>query len=42
MRNLQLPDCTLKDGVQVNEARFGNEPFVKIIENRDDGLGEWI
>ncbi len=33
MNNLQVLDCTLRDGAQVNEARFGEEAIRNIIEN---------
>lgn len=37
MNNLQVLDCTLRDGAQVNEARFGEEAIRNIIEKFDAG-----
>ncbi len=33
MRSLQILDCTLRDGAQVNEARFGEKAICDIINN---------
>ena len=33
MHSLQILDCTLRDGAQVNEARFGEQPVKDIAEN---------
>ncbi len=33
MKNLQILDCTLRDGAQVNEARFGERAIRDIMDN---------
>lgn len=39
MNRHQLLDCTLRDGAQVNEARFGEKAVTDIIQNlRDAGI----
>lgn len=36
MRNIEILDCTLRDGAQANEARFGNDIITDIIGNLTD------
>lgn len=39
MRNIEILDCTLRDGAQVNEARFGHVAVGDIVRNlRDAGI----
>lgn len=33
MKSIKILDCTLRDGAQVNEARFGERPIKDIISN---------
>lgn len=39
MRNIQILDCTLRDGAQANEARFGDAAIIDIVRSlRDAGV----
>ena len=33
MNHLQILDCTLRDGAQVNKAKFGEKAIKEIVEN---------
>lgn len=36
MKSIQILDCTLRDGAQANEARFGEQAIRDIIHNLTD------
>lgn len=42
MKGIQILDCTLRDGAQVNEARFGGQAVTDIIRNLRDARIEMI